>query len=118
MTFQRYTGAKLEEEARRYLHLAIRLRTSDLAEAGRGGEGCRGSGPRLPQERPLGAWKFVWLMTLKASTRNWNLRASCILKSFETEASKSTSPGARLESRETLPKPVATICVRTPLMVL
>ena len=30
----------LEEEARRYLHLAIRLRASDLAEARRGGEGC------------------------------------------------------------------------------
>jgi hypothetical protein len=34
---------ELEEEARRHLHLAIRLRARDLAEAGRGSEGCRGS---------------------------------------------------------------------------
>ena len=72
----------------------------------------------VTEREPLGDWKLVWLMTLKASTRNWKFRASHILKSFETEASKSTSPGARLESRETFPKPVATICVRTPLMVL
>ncbi len=45
-------------------------------------------------------------------------RLPMILKSLETEASKSSSPGARLESRAMLPNPVATICVRTPLMVL
>src|ERR1700733_4867865 len=34
---------ELEEEARRHLHLAIRLRARDLAEARRRSEGCRGS---------------------------------------------------------------------------
>jgi hypothetical protein len=36
------------------------------------------------------------------------------LKSFESDALTTISPGARTESRGTLPKPVATMRVRTP----
>ena len=28
----------------------------------------------IEDRETLGAWKFVWLMTLKASTRNWNFK--------------------------------------------
>ena len=71
--------------------------------------------PEVKIERdPLGAVKFVWLMTLKASKRIWNFMDSKTLKSFATDASKSTSPGCRMESRGTLPKPEETIRVRTP----
>ena len=65
----------------------------------------------------LGGERFVWLITLKASTRNWNFNASKIWKVRDAEASNSISPGARMESRGTLPSPVATMRVRTPLMV-
>src|ERR1700730_2847392 len=49
---------RLEEEARRQLHLAIRLRASDLAEAGRGGEGCQRRHFGIRGNRKGTAWRL------------------------------------------------------------
>src|SRR5258707_4024393 len=51
----------------------------------------------------VGAWKFVWLKTLKDSTRNWRLNDSEIRIFFMRERSTLTRPGPMSWLRRSLP---------------